>query len=114
MGSLRNMKIRIPCRKVGIISFELHSMRFQDGLEQPECRRRRKIRLKKSNVKCRYLKKLTCKGTLRQVFYLSEDPLPSCDPIHLNTCILYTVLIHTGGELTRKKGRGASWSKIPT
>jgi hypothetical protein len=35
---------------------------------------RRKIRLIENNVKCRYLKKLTCKGTLRQVFYLSEAP----------------------------------------
>jgi hypothetical protein len=32
---------------------------------------RRKIRLIEGNVKCRYLKKLTCKGTFRQ-FYLSE------------------------------------------
>jgi len=29
---------------------------------------RRKIRLVESNAKCRYLKKLTCKGTLQQVF----------------------------------------------
>jgi hypothetical protein len=29
---------------------------------------RRKIRLKEGNAKCRQLKKLTCKGTLRQVF----------------------------------------------
>ncbi len=37
---------------------------------------RRKIRLLESNAECRYHKKLTCKGTLRQVFYLSEDPSP--------------------------------------
>ncbi len=36
--------------------------------------RRRKIRLKECNAKCRYLKKLTCKGTLRQVFFLFEVP----------------------------------------
>jgi hypothetical protein len=35
---------------------------------------RRKIRLIESNAKCRYLKKFTCKGTLRQVFCLSEAP----------------------------------------
>ncbi len=29
---------------------------------------RRKIRLIEGNAKCRHLKKLTCKGTLRQVF----------------------------------------------
>jgi hypothetical protein len=31
--------------------------------------------------KCRHLKKLTCKGALRQVYYLSEAPLPSYEPI---------------------------------
>ncbi len=36
----------------------------------------RKIRMKESNEKYRNLKKLTCKGTLRQVFYLSEAPSP--------------------------------------
>jgi hypothetical protein len=41
---------------------------------------RRKIRLTESNAKCRYLKKLTCKGTLRQVFYLSETPSPPMTP----------------------------------
>jgi len=34
----------------------------------------RKIRLIEWNAKDRYLKKLTCIGTLRQVFYLSEAP----------------------------------------
>jgi hypothetical protein len=29
---------------------------------------RRKVRLIEGNAKCRYLKKLNCKGTLRQVF----------------------------------------------
>jgi hypothetical protein len=29
---------------------------------------RRKIRLKEGNARCRLLKELTCKGTLRQVF----------------------------------------------
>jgi hypothetical protein len=32
----------------------------------------RKITLIECNAKCRYLKKLTGKETLRQVFYLSE------------------------------------------
>jgi hypothetical protein len=36
--------------------------------------RRRKIRLIENNAKCRHRKKLACKGTLRQVFYLSEAP----------------------------------------
>jgi hypothetical protein len=33
---------------------------------------RRKIRLIESNAKCRHLKKLTCKGTLLQVFICRE------------------------------------------
>ncbi len=41
---------------------------------------RRKIRLVESNAKCRYLKKLTCKGTSRQVFNLSEAPSPPIPP----------------------------------
>jgi hypothetical protein len=68
--------------------------------------------------------KLTYKGTLRQIFYLSETPLPFYDPIllppppyTLYTCIQYIVLIHTGkgvrggGELTREKVRGAKVHK---
>jgi hypothetical protein len=38
------MEIRIPYRKVGILSFELDSMGFQDGLQQPECRSHSKQR----------------------------------------------------------------------
>jgi hypothetical protein len=34
----------------------------------------RKIRLMESNGKCRYLKKLTCKETLRQVFICLRTP----------------------------------------
>ncbi len=40
---------------------------------------------------------MTSKGTLLQVFYLSEDPLPFRDPI----------LIQGRGELTREKVREA-------
>ncbi len=41
-----------------------------------------------SKAQCRYLKKLTCKGTLRQVFYLCEPPpllwprTPRPHPLH--------------------------------
>jgi hypothetical protein len=58
-------------------------------------------------------KQLTCKGTLRQVFYLSEAPSsPMTLYSHPYTlCIrVYSILIHTGrgwGELTREKVRGA-------
>jgi hypothetical protein len=39
------------------------------------------------------IEKLTCKGTLRPVFYLSEDPPPSYDPIStpLHNVYVYTV-----------------------
>jgi hypothetical protein len=75
---------------------------------------RTKIRLIESHAKCRYLKKLTFKGTLRQVFHLSEAP---------PTCILYNILIHPGkgggrGKLTKEKVIGPkvhnAGSKIPT
>ncbi len=36
--------------------------------------KRREIRLIESNAKCRYLKKITCKGTLRQVFIRLRPP----------------------------------------
>jgi hypothetical protein len=50
--------------------------------------RRRKIKMIESNAKkCRYLKKLTCKGTLRLVFYLSEAPNP---PL---TCTVYVYTV---------------------
>jgi hypothetical protein len=61
---------------------------------------RRKIRLIESNVKCRHLKKLACKGTLRHVFYLSAAHSPPMTPIlspfaHCRL-VLYSILIHTG------------------
>ncbi len=46
------------------------------GSQTLDMRHRRKIRLIESNAKCRYLKKFTCKGTLRPVFIcLSSPPL---------------------------------------
>ncbi len=59
----------------------------------------RKIRLLEGNAKCRYLKKLTCKGASRQVFtvfVLGPEPQTPPPPYILYTCIQYTVLIHTG------------------
>ncbi len=59
-------------------------------------------------------KKLTCKGTLLQVFYLSEAPslpmTPYTTPYTLYTCKVFCILIHTrkGGEITREIVRGAS------
>jgi hypothetical protein len=83
----------------------------------------RKITLIESNATCRYLKQLTCKGTLRQVF---EGPLPSYDPIlppppyTLYTQNAYTVYLFTqekgGGGANQNEGEGQSQSrsKIPT
>jgi hypothetical protein len=75
----------------------------------------RKIRLIECNAKCRYLTKLTCKRTLRHVFYPSEAPFPpkmTPYPRPFTHCIrVYSILIHTGKgggeELTREKVRGA-------
>ncbi len=80
---------------------------------------RRNIRLIENKAKCRSKQKFTWKGTLRQVFYLSEASSASMTPYSppLTHCIrVYSILIHTGtgkgggvGELTRsrKKVRGA-------
>ncbi len=75
---------------------------------------RRKIRLLECNAKCRYLKKLTCRGTLGQVFYLSEAPSLPMTPyspltrIHVENVYLFTqVRWGRGVELTREKVRGA-------
>ncbi len=75
-----------------------------------------KIRMIECNANCRYIKKLACKRTLRQVFYLSDPILPP-PYIHIR---LYSILFHTGGggggrrENQRKGYRGNSkkcWSK---
>jgi hypothetical protein len=44
------------------------------GTNQDEGTERGKIRLIESNAECRYLKKLTCKGTLRQVLICLSRP----------------------------------------
>ncbi len=54
-------------------------------------------------------KKLTCKGTLRQVFYLSEAPtmIPILNP-NTHCILLYSILIHTlkggGGRANKREG----------
>jgi hypothetical protein len=62
---------------------------------------RRKIRLIESKTKCRYLKRLACKGILRQMFFLPEAPSPPMTSYsHSNKtrytytvqCTYYTVL----------------------
>jgi hypothetical protein len=81
-----------------------HGVVFVDPVDEA----RRRNRLIERNAKCRYLKNFTCKGTLRQVFYLSEapshDPIPPPPHYTLYTC--FSKLIHTerGGELTKREG----------
>ncbi len=54
----------------------------------------RKIRLIEGNAKCRHLKKLTCKGTSRQVFICLRPRTPYFPLTH---CIrVYSIRIHTG------------------
>jgi hypothetical protein len=71
--------------------------------------KRRKIRLIESKqCQMSLSKKMTCKGTLRHVFYLSEAPFTP----PLTHCVyVYTVYLFTQGgggvELTREKVRGA-------
>ncbi len=88
----------------------------------------RKIRLIESNAKCRYLNKLTCKRTLLQVFYLSEAPFPSYDPIlpppytmhkiaHIRVYSKVFTKGRGGGRVYQREGKrgnaSQSWSKIP-
>ncbi len=89
---------------------------------------RRKIRLIEGNAKCRHLKKLSCKGTLRQVFICRRPRTTYPPPAQCtHTVYVYKVDLFTqgrgeggeGGESwTREKERGATvhkvGSKIPT
>ncbi len=67
---------------------------------------RRKIRLIEGNAKCRHLKKLTCKGTLRLVFICLRPRNPYLPPLQtVYLYLLYSILIYTG------KGGGESWNQ---
>jgi hypothetical protein len=81
---------------------------------------RRKIKLVEDNAKCRHLKKLICKGTLRQVFNCLRPRTPY-PPLHTlkYTCIQYSYSRRERGDIiTREKIKGATvhegGSKIPT
>jgi hypothetical protein len=78
---------------------------------------RGKIRRIEGNAKCRHLNKLTCKGTLRQVFICLRPRTPY-PPLYTLYTVQYTYSHREGGEsLTREKVRGATvhkaGSKIP-
>jgi hypothetical protein len=70
----------------------------------------RKIGLVEGNAKCRYLIKLICKGTLRQVLSEAQNPLST-----LTHCIrVESILIHTGkgGRVEQeRRGEGQQFTK---
>ncbi len=66
---------------------------------------RRKIRLIEGNAECHHLKRLTCRGTWREVFLSVWGPEPHAPPLKHCTRV-YSILIHTG-----KVGWGESWTK---
>ncbi len=72
----------------------------------------RNIRLIEGNAKCCHLKKLTCKGTLGQVFICRRPKTPYPPPPYtLYTCIQYNYSYREGGKgesCTREKGRWAT------
>ena len=62
-------------------------------------RNRRHKQLKEDYVKCRHLKKLTCKWTLRQVFII-------CGPEPHNPSPLHSVYVYTVCLFTQRRGGG--------
>ncbi len=56
------------------------------------------MRLVKGNAKCRHLKKLICKGTLRQVFFCQRPRTPP-SPLH----IVYVYKVYL---FTQERGEG--------
>jgi hypothetical protein len=78
-------------------------------LEYNETGRHRKIKLIEGNAKCGHLKKLTCKGTLRQAQNPKPPPLTHCIRV-------YNILIHTekmrgGRELNQREGERGNISQ---
>jgi hypothetical protein len=71
-------------------------------------RDRRKIRLIECNAKCCYIKKLTCKGTLRQVFYLSEAPSPAMTLPYTPPPLTHCIGVYTQYTYSHKEGGGGS------
>jgi hypothetical protein len=75
---------------------------------------RRKRRLIEGKAICRHLKKLTCKGTMRQVFE-AQSPIPSTptppytlEPVQY---FIYTSKRERGIELKQEKTTGATVHK---
>ncbi len=67
--------------------------------------RRRKIRLIKSNAKCRYLKNLPVKGLCGKRFIWPRPLLrPHTPPSPYTTCIQYTYSHKEGGRANQREG----------
>jgi hypothetical protein len=76
-------------------------------IQLPVLSQRRRTRLIESDAKCRHLKKLTCKGTLQQVFIclrLRISP-PPLHIVYVNTVYLFTDGRGGGGELSLREGQ---------
>ncbi len=68
------------------------------------CMDRRKSKLIEGNAKCRHPKKLTCKGTLRQVFICLRPRTPH-QPPPLHTVYVYTSSHRDGGGVIEPERR---------
>jgi hypothetical protein len=98
---LRDLATMNFCNEISIYVYAFCTYIVFPPMTVNLCLLRRKIRLIESNAKCRHLRKLPCKGTLRHVFYL-----PEAEPHtpHLTHCIcVYSIPCHTG-----KGGAGES------
>jgi hypothetical protein len=104
---------RLDVHEEGVGPVRESRLRLQRG-QRVVALYRRNIRLLESRSKCRHLQKLACKGTLLQVFNLSEaqNPIPP-PPLHTYTCIQYTYSHREGGggEFNQKEGERGNSSK---
>jgi hypothetical protein len=72
----------------------------------------RKIRIIEGNEKCRRLKKLTCKGNLRQVFICLRPRTPYPLPLHtVHVQFVHTVRVYSTVYLFTK-GRGGEGGEM--
>jgi hypothetical protein len=77
---------------------------------------RRRIRLIEGNTKCRHLKKITFKGTLKHVFICLRNRAPySLPPLHTLNVYIH-IFVHIGkgegGELNQREGSRGNSSQI--
>jgi hypothetical protein len=105
------LKKSFPCwtsEKTPDFSLFLHAMQ----LARCYWSERRYMRLTKGNAKCRHLKKLTYKETLRQVFIFLRPRTPSA-PLTRCTCIQYTYSHREGGRIElERRLEGQQFTKL--